>query len=32
MDMEGLKRWVRPELDGYRALFEAVDEFQFFGA
>ncbi|PYS30089.1 MAG: phosphate ABC transporter substrate-binding protein [Acidobacteria bacterium] len=32
MDMEGLKRWVLPELDGYRALFEAVDEFQFFGA
>jgi phosphonate transport system substrate-binding protein len=25
MDMEGLKRWVRPELDGYKPLFEAVE-------
>jgi phosphate/phosphite/phosphonate ABC transporter binding protein len=30
LEMEGLKRWVRPQLDGYRALFEAVDELQFF--
>ncbi len=30
MDMEGLKRWIRPQLDGYRALFEAVDDLQFF--
>ncbi len=26
MDMEGLKRWVRPDLEGYKALFEAVEE------
>jgi phosphonate transport system substrate-binding protein len=26
LEMEGLKRWVRPELDGYRVLFEAVEE------
>jgi ABC-type phosphate/phosphonate transport system substrate-binding protein len=25
MDLEGLKRWVRPELDGYGVLFEAVE-------
>src|SRR2546425_769137 len=24
MDMEGLKRWVRPQLAGYKPLFEAV--------
>ena len=26
LDMEGLKRWVRPQLDGYRVVFDAVDE------
>ena len=31
MDMEGLKRWVRPEMGGYRPLFEAVDALDFFG-
>ena len=30
MDMEGLKRWVRPEMEGYRVLFEAVDDVGFF--
>jgi hypothetical protein len=30
MDMEGLKRWIRPEMDGYRVLFEAVDDVKFF--
>jgi phosphonate transport system substrate-binding protein len=30
LEMEGLKRWVRPQLNGYRALFDAVDELQFF--
>lgn len=30
LDMEGLKRWVRPELAGYRVLFDAVDDLQFF--
>jgi ABC-type phosphate/phosphonate transport system substrate-binding protein len=30
LDMEGLKRWVRPQLDGYRVLFEAVDDLKFF--
>jgi ABC-type phosphate/phosphonate transport system substrate-binding protein len=25
LEMEGLRRWVQPELDGYRALFEAVE-------
>jgi phosphonate transport system substrate-binding protein len=30
LDMEGLKRWVRPQLDGYRHLFEAVNELRFF--
>src|SRR4051812_10065892 len=25
MDLEGLKRWVGPHLDGYKPLFEAVD-------
>jgi ABC-type phosphate/phosphonate transport system substrate-binding protein len=26
LEMEGLKRWVRPQLDGYRDLFAAVEE------
>ena len=26
LELEGLKRWVRPELDGYASLFEAVAE------
>jgi phosphonate transport system substrate-binding protein len=26
LELEGLRRWVRPELDGYRPLFEAVEE------
>jgi ABC-type phosphate/phosphonate transport system substrate-binding protein len=30
MDMEGLKRWIRPQMEGYRVLFEAVDDLQFF--
>lgn len=30
LEMEGLKRWVRPQLDGYRVLFDAVHELQFF--
>ena len=30
MDMEGLKRWIRPQMDGYRVLFEAVDDVHFF--
>jgi ABC-type phosphate/phosphonate transport system substrate-binding protein len=30
LEMEGLKRWVRPQLDGYHALFEAVDDLKFF--
>src|SRR5262245_61691114 len=30
LEMEGVKRWVRPQLDGYRALFNAIDEFQFY--
>ena len=30
LEMEGLKRWVRPQLDGYRVLFDAIDDFQFF--
>jgi len=25
LEMEGLKRWVRPELDGYQSLFAAMD-------
>ncbi len=25
LELEGLRRWVRPELDGYASLFEAVD-------
>lgn len=28
LDMEGLKQWVRPQMDGYRVLFEAVDDLQ----
>ena len=30
LEMEGLKRWVRPQLEGYRVLFEAVDDLKFF--
>ena len=30
MDMEGLKRWVPPSMDGYQALFEAVEALNFF--
>jgi phosphonate transport system substrate-binding protein len=26
LDLEGLRRWVRPNLDGYASLFEAVAE------
>ncbi len=26
MDLEGLKRWVEPQLEGYRPLFEALEE------
>jgi len=26
LELEGLTRWVRPELDGYASLFEAVQE------
>ena len=26
LELEGLRRWVRPELGGYRTLFEAVEE------
>jgi len=26
LEMEGLRRWVRPELAGYASLFEAVEE------
>ncbi|HET6212401.1 MAG TPA: PhnD/SsuA/transferrin family substrate-binding protein [Micromonosporaceae bacterium] len=26
LELEGLRRWVRPELDGYASLFEAVKE------
>lgn len=25
MELEGVRRWVRPELEGYRPLFEAVE-------
>ncbi|MEP6462609.1 MAG: PhnD/SsuA/transferrin family substrate-binding protein [Frankiaceae bacterium] len=28
LEMEGLRRWVRPDLDGYASLFEAVEEQQ----
>ena len=30
LDLEGLKRWVRPRLHGYLPLFEAVNDLQFF--
>jgi phosphonate transport system substrate-binding protein len=30
MDMEGLKRWVRPQLDGYRVMFRALEDSRFF--
>jgi ABC-type phosphate/phosphonate transport system substrate-binding protein len=30
MDMEGLTQWIRPQLQGYGVLFEAVDELAFF--
>jgi len=30
LDMEGLKRWIRPQMDGYDVLFEAVDDLQVF--
>ena len=26
LEMEGLRQWVRPHLDGYKSLFKAVDE------
>ncbi len=26
LELEGLREWVPPELDGYRDVFEAVDE------
>jgi ABC-type phosphate/phosphonate transport system substrate-binding protein len=26
LELEGLRRWVPPRLDGYRALFNAIDE------
>jgi ABC-type phosphate/phosphonate transport system substrate-binding protein len=26
LELEGLRRWVRPQLEGYRELFAAVDE------
>ncbi len=26
LEMEGLRRWVRPELDGYQVLFDAVQD------
>ena len=26
LDMEGLKRWLPAQTEGYRTLFEAVDE------
>ena len=26
LELEGLRRWVRPELDGYAGLFAAVEE------
>jgi ABC-type phosphate/phosphonate transport system substrate-binding protein len=26
LELEGLRRWVPPQLDGYRALFDAVEE------
>jgi ABC-type phosphate/phosphonate transport system substrate-binding protein len=30
MDMEGLKKWIRPVMDGYNVLFKAVDDLKFF--
>lgn len=30
MDLEGLKRWVRPQLDGYKPLFDAVEATRYF--
>lgn len=30
MDLEGLKRWVKPQLDGYKPLFEAVESVGYF--
>jgi phosphonate transport system substrate-binding protein len=30
MELEGLKRWVRPQLEGYRPLFEAVEATHYF--
>jgi len=32
MDMEGLKGWVRPQLEGYKPLFEAVEAIGYFTA
>jgi len=32
MDMEGLKRWVLPQLAGYKPLFEAVEAVGYFSA
>jgi phosphonate transport system substrate-binding protein len=29
MEMEGLKRWIRPQLEGYEHLFKAVNDLQF---
>jgi ABC-type phosphate/phosphonate transport system substrate-binding protein len=30
MDMEGLKKWIRPQMDGYDVMFKAVDDLKFF--
>ena len=30
MDMEGLKQWIRPQLEGYKPLFEAVEAIGYF--
>jgi len=30
MDMEGVNKWIRPQMAGYRVLFEAVDDLRFF--
>ena len=32
MDMEGLKRWVRPQLEGYKPLFDAVEALGYFNS
>ena len=32
MDMEGLKLWVRPQLAGYKPLFDAVEAVGYFNA